>query len=164
MRFSRGKIWFVDIGPCKRFDIFQLWSTQINTKSTLARWHFLHLRWWPAGDRTARVAKASLYKEIFIRFKHCTGHLLLGEQITVLNLDICIFLETHLSTIPPFPVAINLENDKLTNHYFPRVQITKENCCLCITNLWEPMTVLWREAERSRRWLGETEIEGGEVT
>ena len=24
MRFSRGKIWFVDIGPCKRFDIFQL--------------------------------------------------------------------------------------------------------------------------------------------
>ena len=23
-RFSRGKIWFVDIGPCKRFDIFQL--------------------------------------------------------------------------------------------------------------------------------------------
>ena len=24
-RFSRGKIWFVDIGPCKRFDIFQLW-------------------------------------------------------------------------------------------------------------------------------------------
>ena len=26
MRFSRGKIWFVDIGPCKRFDIFQLRS------------------------------------------------------------------------------------------------------------------------------------------
>ena len=26
MRFSRGKIWFVDIGPCKRFDIFQLWN------------------------------------------------------------------------------------------------------------------------------------------
>ena len=24
--FSRGKIWFVDIGPCKRFDIFQLCS------------------------------------------------------------------------------------------------------------------------------------------
>ena len=23
-RFSRGKIWFIDIGPCKRFDIFQL--------------------------------------------------------------------------------------------------------------------------------------------
>ena len=23
-RFSRGKIWFVDIGPCKIFDIFQL--------------------------------------------------------------------------------------------------------------------------------------------
>ena len=23
-RFSWGKIWFVDIGPCKRFDIFQL--------------------------------------------------------------------------------------------------------------------------------------------
>ena len=23
-RFSRGKIWFVNIGPCKRFDIFQL--------------------------------------------------------------------------------------------------------------------------------------------
>ena len=25
-RFSRGKIWFVDIGPCKRFDIFHLCS------------------------------------------------------------------------------------------------------------------------------------------
>ena len=25
-RFSWGKIWFVDIGPCKRFDIFQLCS------------------------------------------------------------------------------------------------------------------------------------------
>ena len=25
-RFSRGKIWFVGIGPCKRFDIFQLWE------------------------------------------------------------------------------------------------------------------------------------------
>ena len=24
-RFSRGKIWLVDIGLCKRFDIFQLW-------------------------------------------------------------------------------------------------------------------------------------------
>ena len=24
MRFSRGKIWLVDIGPCKRFDIFHL--------------------------------------------------------------------------------------------------------------------------------------------
>ena len=24
-RFSRGKIWFVDIGPCKRFDIFHVW-------------------------------------------------------------------------------------------------------------------------------------------
>ena len=27
-RFSRGKIWFVNIGPCKRFDIFQLWSLE----------------------------------------------------------------------------------------------------------------------------------------
>ena len=24
MHFSRGKIWFDDIGPCKRFDILQL--------------------------------------------------------------------------------------------------------------------------------------------
>ena len=24
MRFSRGKIWFEDSGPCKRFDILQL--------------------------------------------------------------------------------------------------------------------------------------------
>ena len=25
-RCSQGKIWLVDIGPCKRFDIFQLWG------------------------------------------------------------------------------------------------------------------------------------------
>ena len=25
-RFSRGNIWFDDIGPCKRFDILQLWE------------------------------------------------------------------------------------------------------------------------------------------
>ena len=27
-RFSQGKIWFADIGPCKRFDIFQLCTSR----------------------------------------------------------------------------------------------------------------------------------------
>ena len=32
-RFSRGKIWFFDIGSCKRFDIFQLWGKGKNPRS-----------------------------------------------------------------------------------------------------------------------------------
>ena len=39
-RFSLGKIWFIDIGPCKRFDIFQVCSWR-NQKFNLA---FLHIK------------------------------------------------------------------------------------------------------------------------
>ena len=34
-RFSRGKIWFVDIGPCKRFDIFQLCKNPNDNRSSV---------------------------------------------------------------------------------------------------------------------------------
>ena len=30
-RFSWGKIWFDDIGPCKRFDILQLWICAVHS-------------------------------------------------------------------------------------------------------------------------------------
>ena len=44
-RFSRGKIWFDDIGPCKRFDILQLcgrmycwvWKLQTNSIANLLK-------------------------------------------------------------------------------------------------------------------------------
>ena len=35
MRFSRGKIWFVDIGPCKRFDILLICSISYSMVPTL---------------------------------------------------------------------------------------------------------------------------------
>ena len=42
-RFSRGKIWFVDIGTCKRFDIFQLWPFLLSLSMTIKICHCLLL-------------------------------------------------------------------------------------------------------------------------
>ena len=39
-RISRGKIWFEDFGPCKRFDIFQLCTFCVN----ILKWHHSILR------------------------------------------------------------------------------------------------------------------------
>ena len=44
-RFSQGKIWFVDIGPCKRFEILQLWMSPTQSVRHLLNFK-LWSEWW----------------------------------------------------------------------------------------------------------------------